>query len=167
MKPVACSMCGAFVPPRPQCIKCGSPLPSEKTIPAQPAPAIQESVEAKASSILGAIVFVVAGGALALAAAWFLSRPGVSEHQPARNEEWIAHNQLLVKRALRDPDSAIFSEVRMASNGSKFVCGRVNSRNGFGGRTGPQRFIAAGTTAGPFLEESWPDFDAAWNKYCP
>lgn len=49
-----------------------------------------------------------------------------------------------VRDRLRDPASAEFSDVRRADPASFYVCGRVNARNGFGGMTGRQRFVAAG-----------------------
>ena len=55
----------------------------------------------------------------------------------------------LVRRQLRDPASATFSDVRVyppRGNRSAVVCGRVAARNGFGGMNVPQRFIAANQT---------------------
>lgn len=44
-----------------------------------------------------------------------------------------------VKKRLRDPASAQFSDLTVRNG---VVCGQVNSRNGFGGMTGPQQFIS-------------------------
>jgi hypothetical protein len=43
-----------------------------------------------------------------------------------------------LKRHLRDPDSAKISDVKVSGSS---VCGLVNSKNGFGGYTGIQRFL--------------------------
>ena len=54
----------------------------------------------------------------------------------------------MIKSRLRDPDSAVFGETNVYFD-RKFkgapvtaVCGRVNARNGFGGMTGMQEFVA-------------------------
>lgn len=48
------------------------------------------------------------------------------------------------------------------------VCGEVNAKNGFGGHTGYQKYIASGETFGPYLEETTPagEFAKAWNELC-
>ena len=48
---------------------------------------------------------------------------------------------------------------------SAIICGYVNSRNGFGGMTGPQRFIAGGTV---LIEEqvTAEQMQSAWNDFC-
>lgn len=53
----------------------------------------------------------------------------------------------LVKRQLRDPGSAEFSDIVVktgAPGRATIVCGYVNAKNGFGGMTGRQRFVAGG-----------------------
>ena len=52
--------------------------------------------------------------------------------------------ETLIKQRLRDPSSAEFSslEVHRVPGRPVVVCGLVNSRNGFGGMSGPQPFIA-------------------------
>lgn len=46
------------------------------------------------------------------------------------------------KRSLKDPNSAMFGELKAASDGKGivYVCGYVNARNSFGGYTGMQPF---------------------------
>jgi hypothetical protein len=70
---------------------------------------------------------------------------------------------------LRDPDSAEFGNMQVHEfEGRTVVCGRVNSRNGFGGMTGPQRFVTDGGTA-TILEETAAtpeDFDLVWATTC-
>jgi len=79
---------------------------------------------------------------------------------------WNRVGQDAIRAKLRDPESAEFSEVRFSEKGgTKVTCGFVNSRNGFGGMGGPQRFVAAGDVLS-FLEEEVQDFDEVWNRYC-
>lgn len=49
-----------------------------------------------------------------------------------------------VKRELRDPQSAQFSDVTV---NVESACGFVNSKNGFGGYAGRQPFVVVGDTA--------------------
>ena len=66
-----------------------------------------------------------------------------------------------VKARLRDPDSAEFENLRMGSyQGHELVCGKVNSKNGFGGMVGFQRFVTNGGEA-TVLEESMSEVEFA------
>ena len=82
----------------------------------------------------------------------------------------IARNQVLSKQKmeteLRDPESAKYQEVYAHSFGdSAYVfCGRVNAKNGFGGYTGVERFVAASTVVA--LERSMIAFNEIWQMYC-
>lgn len=79
---------------------------------------------------------------------------------------WIAHSQDGIKNRLKDPSSAEFRNVFFsASSGKPMVCGEVNSKNGFGGYSGYQRFVAAGDSLA-FLESDVKDFRVLWNKVC-
>ena len=75
----------------------------------------------------------------------------------------IVAGQAMVKDRLRDPSSASFSDVTVSPD--DVVCGLVNAKNGFGGMTGNQRFIAGGLAV---LEDdlSPSDFDALWISLC-
>lgn len=55
----------------------------------------------------------------------------------------------LVRSKLRDPASARFRNVQW---GYSHVCGEVNSRNGFGGYGGFQRFTACADCDPPFVD---------------
>ena len=76
--------------------------------------------------------------------------------------------QILAKRdvraRLKDPESAEFTNV---TTRGRVVCGFVNSRNGFGGMGGKQRFI---TRAGAItaLEEDMAagEMEKAWAMLC-
>lgn len=74
----------------------------------------------------------------------------------------------LISAKLRDPDSAIFSNMVVypeRKDRSVIICGYVNSRNGFGGMTGAQRFITGGTV---MLEEEFTEeqMSIAWTRFC-
>ncbi len=80
---------------------------------------------------------------------------------------WIRANQRILLKKLRDPDSAKFSDEYVSYKaGGPIVCGRVNSKNAFGGYTGPQRYIGGGDTVGVFLSSEVDGFDALWRKTC-
>ncbi len=88
------------------------------------------------------------------------------EYSGARSELHLkADAEIHVRKKLRDPDSAEFSNLRVSSKGAAdIVCGEVNSRNGFGGKSGKQKFISNGFNLS-FLEEKvveggWPEL---WN----
>ncbi|WP_157096595.1 hypothetical protein [Tsuneonella dongtanensis] len=96
-----------------------------------------------------------------------------AKESPLANEStqmaWIGKSQEGIKAKLRDPDSAEFRDSRFYSGGSApVVCGEVNSKNGFGGYGGYQRFIASGEKLA-FLESemtSSSEMDDAWKKMC-
>lgn len=73
----------------------------------------------------------------------------------------------LIKQRLRDPSSAEFSalQVNRVPGRSTVVCGLVSSRNGFGGMSGPQRFISGDRV---LLEEGLPAgrMDDEWARSC-
>ena len=75
-----------------------------------------------------------------------------------------------IKEKLKDPKSAQFRNVyfHRGKNGSRMVCGQVNSKNSFGGFSGFQHFVSTGTSSLTFLETeiSSKDFPEVWNRYC-
>lgn len=75
----------------------------------------------------------------------------------------------VVKPLLRDPSSAEFIDLTLLSKTAyrpMTLCGWVSSKNGFGGMSGPQRFVAADTVT---LEEAVPtsEMDRVWAESCP
>ncbi|WP_147276207.1 hypothetical protein [Sphingomonas aracearum] len=69
-----------------------------------------------------------------------------------------------VKKRLRDPSSADFSAMTVHND---VVCGTVNSRNGFGGMTGQQRFISRMGVMTVFADDVAGDgFRETWNRVC-
>lgn len=87
----------------------------------------------------------------------------------AENAKYEITAQEGIKQRLRDPSSAQFSNLKVVRRDGKVlgVCGQVNSKNGFGGMSGPTRFIYGGATAiegdGVMDDEN---FDGAWQMIC-
>lgn len=94
--------------------------------------------------------------------------PAPSEPDPRAAEIWaerMTREAVLAK--LRDPASATFSNVHTRRVGTGVVtCGYVNSRNGYGGMSGPHQFVGAGSTT--FLEEEvgLRDMAVVWSELC-
>jgi hypothetical protein len=111
-------------------------------------------------------IYSLAGAALLSACGPADIANGGSAPMTALAAEMVAEE--LVKPRLRDPDSAVFTDITFkqgtASKGP-IICGHVNSRNGFGGMTGPQRFITGGTV---IVEEDvgHSNMDTAWARFC-
>lgn len=73
--------------------------------------------------------------------------------------------QRQVKSLLRDPESARFSGMTVYREPTQVVCGYVNSRNGFGGMSGEQRFVSGSVTT---IEEQMKlgEMDKLWPQVC-
>ena len=73
-----------------------------------------------------------------------------------------------IERQLRDPKSAEYTDVAVYAgpNGGFITCGFVNSKNAFGGMTGPKPFV--GNAADVIIGggESLPVLLAAWKQAC-
>lgn len=84
-----------------------------------------------------------------------------------RDSAWVAEMQLRVKRQLKDPESAQFRNTYVSRKmGVPVVCGEVNSRNGFGGRAGFQRFVAAGDLIALDEQMGAGEMDKFWQQAC-
>lgn len=81
---------------------------------------------------------------------------------------WMDRGKVSVKAKLKDPESAQFRGLyfHRGKDGIPMTCGEVNSKNGFGGYVGFQRFLSAGTVELTMLQHEAPDFSAAWNRAC-
>ncbi|WP_157073609.1 hypothetical protein [Sphingomonas soli] len=75
-----------------------------------------------------------------------------------------------IKAKLRDPGSAEFSELHTIRRDGKALgtCGKVNSKNGFGGMSGPTRFIAGGDISAVEGDGTMDqkNFNEAWSMMC-
>ena len=89
---------------------------------------------------------------------------------PGEQALWIARTEISVRDKMRDPGSVRFrnNRFKIFQGSTPMVCGEINATNGFGGRTGYQRFIASGENFGPVLEEqmSPSEFARTWNQIC-
>lgn len=89
---------------------------------------------------------------------------------PTQQALWIARTEIAVRDKMRDPGAVRFrnNQFVIFQNQTPMVCGEINATNGFGGRTGFQRFIASGETFGPVLEQqmSQGEFARTWNQIC-
>jgi hypothetical protein len=80
---------------------------------------------------------------------------------------WISNGQQSIKTQLKDPESATFRNVHFYSGGgTPVVCGEVNARNGFGGYTGFERFVAAGTVIAAVESQVEGGLGPVWDKFC-
>jgi len=85
--------------------------------------------------------------------------------QAALRVERFADARRDVIAHLRDPSSATFGKLFMGNN--NLVCGYVNARNGFGGMTGMQPFIAGyARNAVIFYQSGAEGFMVHWKKIC-
>lgn len=85
----------------------------------------------------------------------------------------IAGYQVLSKKALeaglKDPDSAKYKDVHAYRYNLKgknvyVFCGEIDAKNGFGGYTGYERFVA--TPAIAATESEMKDMDKLWDSMC-
>jgi hypothetical protein len=96
-------------------------------------------------------------------------KPISSEQQEKDREfNWIETGKDSVKFKLKDAQSAQFRNVffHRSKNNIPTTCGEVNSKNGFGGYIGFQRFISIGRPEGTYLEQEIKDFENAWEHFC-
>ncbi|RZF59115.1 hypothetical protein EWE75_23490 [Sphingomonas populi] len=97
------------------------------------------------------------------------SNQEASENSPETVDAFVENGAKdLIKGKLKDPDSAVFTAVAVSrKSGHPMACGRVNSKNSFGGMTGPQRFVSNGGGLA-VLEEEMADgeMDKTWERFC-
>jgi len=80
---------------------------------------------------------------------------------------YIAEHQIRISSRLKDPDSAQFKDVFASkSSGSPVVCGYVNAKNSFGGYSGYQRFISAGSIQVVESDMAEGEIDKTWQRLC-
>jgi hypothetical protein len=79
----------------------------------------------------------------------------------------VGAGQAAIKSSLRDPESAKFRNVHFYSGGGVPVtCGEVNARNGFGGYSGYERFVAASDIISATESQVEGGLGPVWDKYC-
>ena len=80
-----------------------------------------------------------------------------------RDDRLITEAKAQVRRVLRDPNSADFANMFVSEKNGLVTCGFVNARNGFGGMSGQQAFIAFSNRIAMPTDA---DFKAKWDKHC-
>lgn len=90
------------------------------------------------------------------------------ERTEAQKESaWIAEMQVRVQRGLKDPSSAQFrGDYVSRKSGSPVVCGEVNSNNSYGGKTGFQRYVAAGSITAIAEQMGAGEMEKLWQQVC-
>lgn len=68
----------------------------------------------------------------------------VQRARKQRVADMIVVGQMLVKRRLKDPESAQFGDQWVGGKDGTVFCGFVNAKNGFGGYNGQQLYFGAG-----------------------
>lgn len=127
-------------------------------------------------SVPGCIALLVAGAAIIMIGKSVIDQSPSSEKEvvdasgmtDSDRRGWEYFTRERVSEQLREPESAIFSDLEVHARSDQqtpVVCGRVNSRNGFGGMSGPQRFIAIdGIT---FEQQAASEvFQQSWALHC-
>lgn len=156
------------------CPHCGDPISDKRDEPNQnqQKPLVGEI---RNKTGIGCLGLIFLGGIFS----FFISHGCHKETQPdpqidlkaqqrREDEDFIFYSQQEVTKRLRDPESAKFSNAIISrKTGSPIVCGFVNSKNGFGGYTGAQRFISAGKTLA-ILETDMAagEMDKSWREFC-
>jgi hypothetical protein len=111
------------------------------------------------ASIFGAVVILI-----------FVAFQVGCNREPSEAEKegrFIDHQQREFSKRLKDPSSAQFRATFVArSSGSPVVCGEVNSKTGFGGYAGFQRFVSAGSVQAIESEMAADEMDVLWSKVC-
>jgi hypothetical protein len=80
---------------------------------------------------------------------------------------WISAGKDAIRTQLKDPESATFRNVHFYSGGgTPVVCGEINARNGFGGYTGFERFVSAGTVISATESQVKGGLGLVWDKFC-
>lgn len=137
---------------------------------------VRANIAGKKTDARGCLIIAAAAIGLAGLAAVSFSSGGdddavsVASASPSAGEiyAWEEAAKQVVRERLRDPESAEFRDLVVHpgdAGTATIICGKVNSRNGFGGMTGPQHFIAGGTV---MLEEEFSasQWQIAWSRFC-
>lgn len=85
-----------------------------------------------------------------------------------KQQQWIRIGKDAVRAKLKDSGSAKFKDVYFFRGRDRVpvTCGQVNAKNSFGGYSGFQHFVSAGSADLTYLESEVKDFRAVWNRLC-
>jgi hypothetical protein len=92
------------------------------------------------------------------------------EPSTSRRIDFQVASKMKLEAQLRDPDSATYDDVRAhliskpGEDANYAFCGYVNAKNGFGGYSGKQRFVANPLIV--VLEQGTRDFEKIWTMAC-
>lgn len=117
-----------------------------------------------AARLLGVVLLLVVVGAC--------SQDPIEEERaksaPPSDRILIQNAQEAIRQTLRDPASAEFRNdgVRIVADSQRIVCGEVNSKNGFGGYAGFQRYISTGRAAFVESQMQAESFALTWKTLC-
>lgn len=113
-------------------------------------------------SFLAVVLFAIASAAFAG------PEDAYDKTTDAKKIAWMQKGMEAVKAKLKDPKSSQFRRVYFHKSADQIpiTCGEVNSKNGFGGYGGFQKFVSGGKTDLTFLEDEIEDFATVWNRFC-
>jgi hypothetical protein len=162
---ITCSDCGKqFSDAAAACPNCGRPH--------KPASLPTPEKKKTGCATWGCLTLLVVGGIGILVSPDTPARPGAASS--ASREPYVSKSagEEAVRKVLKDPESARFSEVYVKTKASgSAVCGMVNAKNGFGGYTGDKLFFAIGSFAvvqsASNIEEFLPLYEAACTDGTP
>ena len=128
--------------------------------------------EEEKAQIYGAIILIIIVIIGIGIYAWYdESKSNASQPIEIDKYAFIEKSKIAVKSRLKDPESSQFDNIRFydANGVHPVACGNVNSKNGFGGYSGSQRFISAARDNIVFFEKdmaSAEEFESIWQKLC-
>jgi hypothetical protein len=156
-----CRSCGGTVSKNAKaCPHCGDKKPVKKEV------SKLVSYSLITIMVIMGIQMVIAGPSSTTSSSPPSSSGSVNLSDPAKQAAWIDVSEAGVRTKLKDPASAKFKDsFFMVWKDTPIVCGRVNSKNSFGGYGGFQRFVAAGKDI-VYLEEEVADFHNVWREMC-
>ena len=85
-----------------------------------------------------------------------------------KQQQWIRIGKDAIRTKLKDADSAKFKNVYFNRGKDRVpvTCGLVNAKNSFGGYSGFEHFVSAGSVKLTYLESEVKDFRVIWNRLC-
>ena len=102
-----------------------------------------------------------------------VNAPVVHGPQPSTSKVKASDSMIIstamedIRARLKDPDSAEFSNIDVSRRGSAVVvCGYVNANNGFGGKSGRERFIVSGLPHTLETDVEAGGFQPVWDTFC-
>lgn len=123
------------------------------------------NIEDSAYGYLGCVVAIL----IIAMCVWLLSRCEFKKPEDSRDIAYQYEGTAQIKAMMRDPNSAVFSGIKISrKGGAPVICGKVNGKNGFGGMTGYRRFISAPGVISVIEGENMTnyEFSGSWEQFC-